>query len=496
MMRYFNIEDSLQQATGNALAISVQRKIFSLRVLFIFFFATGFALSPGDPCFGISNSDYFYRIPAKAGDGWETAAIDEVNMDAEKLFGLVRHIRKDNYKNIYSLLLVKDGKLVLEEYFNGRHREELHQIRSATKSIGSMLTGIAIDHQFIKGADEKILPYFKDYETGRKWDGRARDVTLSHLLTMTSGYDCDDHTPPGFLCEKSMYDSNDWVAYALDLPMSYYPGEHWAYNSSSLILVSDMISRTSKMALPDFADKYLFKPLGIDAFHWGGSPKGRVFIAGNAKMKPRDMAKIGLLMLNRGRWHGKQVLSEKWIRESTRTHATSESNWGYGYLWWTGRQSFGKKIVTAYWAAGNGGNYIFVCPALDLVAVFTGGNFNSILEVQPFGMLINHIIPALLPPMPPRQTIELDPTGLDAYIGEYQSARGRIRLSVNKEGENLFGNVFGRTLQLHPEIQDGFFVPDAVFGDWTLRIERGEKNEVTAATGYTAFQRMLLKKIK
>jgi len=182
-----------------------------IRFLFIFFLVTGFSLFPVDKCFSIANSDYFYRTPPKISDGWETASIYKANIDAERLIDLIHNIRNDSYKNIHGLLLVKDGKLILEEYFHGFHREKAHQIRSATKSIGSMLTGIAIDHHFIKDIDQKIYPYFKKYEIGKKWDERARDVTLEALLTMTSGYACDDHAIPSFQCEEAMYKTNDWV---------------------------------------------------------------------------------------------------------------------------------------------------------------------------------------------------------------------------------------------------------------------------------------------
>ena len=473
-----------------------QKTSFPLYFLCILFFATGFTLFPADKCFSISNSDYFYRAPTKISDGWETASIYEANIDAEKLFDLIHTIRDDSYKNIHSLLLVKDGKLILEEYFHGFHHEKAHQIRSATKSIGSILTGIAIDHHFIKGTDEKIYPYFKGYEIGQKWNKKVRDVTLESLLTMTSGYGCDDHEIPNFQCEKAMYKTNDWVEYALNLPMAYKPGEHWAYNSSSLILVSEIVSKTSKMTVPDFANTYLFQPLGINEFQWGFSPKGRAFIAGNAKMKPRDMAKIGFLMLNSGRWNGKQIVSQKWIDQSTRDHAKSKSYRGYGYLWWTGKQLFGEQIITGYWASGNGGNYIFVCPALSFVAVFTGGNYNSILEVQPLGMLINYVIPAMLPPIPPRQITKRGSTVPDSCVGEYQLQSGHIRVSVFKKGDDFYCKVLGKTSRIYPEKEGKFFVPDEVFGDWTFKIERNEKGEVTSAIGYAAFQIMPFKKIK
>ena len=126
-----------------------QRKSFPLYFLCVLFFATGLTFYPVDKCFSISNSDYFYRTPPKISDGLETASIYEANIDAEKFIDLIHNIRNGSYKNIHSVLLVKDGKLILEEYFHGFHREKVYQIRSATKSIGSILTGIAIDHRFI-----------------------------------------------------------------------------------------------------------------------------------------------------------------------------------------------------------------------------------------------------------------------------------------------------------------------------------------------------------
>ncbi len=192
----------------------------------------------------------------------------------------------------------------------------------------------------------------------------------------------------------------------------------------------------------------------------------------------------------------RQIISEKWITESTREHAKSERREGYGYLWWTGNQLFGKQTIEGYWAAGNGGNYIFMCPVLDLVAVFTGGNYNSILEIQPLGMLINYIIPAMMLPISPRQITKLDPEILDSCVGEYQLQSGHIRISVFKKGDHLFCRILGKTSQMYPEADDYFFVSDEVFGDWTFKVVRNDKNEVISATGYAAFQIMPFKKIK
>ena len=253
---------------------------------------------------------YTYQLPEKVDDGWEISSLNKEGIDSEKIVLLMEAILNETYKNIHGVLIIKNGKLVFEEYFHGYDCEKPHQIRSATKSIGSVLTGIAIDNGFILNVDEKIYPYFRSYEPESKWNERSKNVKLKHLLTMTSGYECDDHKS-NFKCEKEMYKSNDWVEFALTLPIVSQPGEHWAYNSASLWLVGEMISKTSSMKIPDFAKRYLFDPLGITDFQWGFSPNGRAWLAGNAEMRPRDMAKFGYMVLNNGRWQDRQIVSKK-----------------------------------------------------------------------------------------------------------------------------------------------------------------------------------------
>jgi CubicO group peptidase (beta-lactamase class C family) len=447
-------------------------------------------------CFGFSDTDYVYRNPSDINDGIETESMYKTDIDYKIIIELIENIKTGGYKNIHSLLIVKDGKLIIEEYFHGFHQNKVHEIRSASKSIGSILTGIAIDKGFIKNADEKIYPYFKNYTLETKWGSLAKDVSIKSLLTMTSGYKCDDHSLPSFQCETAMYKSNDWVEYALNLAMEYKPLEHFAYNSTSLILVSEIISKTSTMPIPDFADTYLFKPLGINEFHWGFSPKKRAFIAGNSKMKPRDMLKIGLLMLNNGKWGNRQIISEKWIKESTTNHINPKNHKNYGYLWWLGSHVFGKQIIKGYWAAGNGGNYIFVCPKLNLVAVFTGGNYSNILEIQPLGMMINYIIPSILPPVTAPHTIKLDPEIMDSCTGEYKQKSGNLLINVYKKKGKLFCNILEKSSQLYPVKNDLFFVPDKVFGNWTFKVIRNKKNKVVSAVGYAAFQTIPFRKLR
>ncbi|MDM8537783.1 serine hydrolase, partial [Desulfobacterales bacterium HSG17] len=345
--------------------------------------------------------EYIYRIPEKINDGWETSSLDKENINSAIINDLLQALLNKKFKNIHSILIVKNGKLVLEKYYYGYDRTKFHQIRSATKSIGSILTGIAIDKGFISNANEKIYQHFKSYELEQKWDKRVKDITIKHLLTMTSGYDCDDHKS-NFACEQNMYKSNDWVGYAVNLPMANLPGEHWAYNSTSLLLVGELISKKSDMTIPDFANKYLFEPMGITGFQWGFSPKGKAWIAGNAKMKPRDMAKFGYMVLNGGKWKEKQIVSRDWLKESTLKHVALKDmkilggNYNYAYLWWLAKLTVKNHAIEIIAASGNGGQIIAIIPKYNIIVVFTGGNYNSPLEAQPVEMLIKYIIPAVM----------------------------------------------------------------------------------------------------
>lgn len=445
---------------------------FSFIFSFFLFTATFAHGAPRIRSNGQPQLEYSYQLPKKIGDGLEISSLYKEGIDPAKIDDLMLAILAEEYRNIHSVLLVKNGYLVLEEYFYGYNRKKLHQIRSATKSIGSVLTGIAIDHGFIKDTSESIYRHFKLHEPKDKWDDRVKNITLKSLITMTSGYDCDDHESD-FKCERNMNKSNDWFRYALDLPMAYNPGEHWAYNSSSLILVGELISKTSGMTIPDFANKYLFEPLGIKIFQWGFSPKGRAWLAGNAKMTPRDMAKFGYLILNKGIWDKKQIVSQEWVEASIEKHAVSRVGWGYGYLWWLGETIINNKLIKAFWAAGNGGNYIFILPSLNVVTVFTGGNYGTILEVQCFSMLINYLIPSILPS--PKKIIQIDGSLMDNYVGEYRNIRDENIYSVFREGDNLYINIpYEKNIKISPETQNQFYGTSNLLGDLLIHFSKSE----------------------
>jgi CubicO group peptidase (beta-lactamase class C family) len=435
--------------------------------------------------------EYTYQIPEKIADGWETSSLNKEGVNSEKIVEFIGDILKEKFKNIHSVLLVKNGKLILEEYFYNYEREKLHQIRSATKSIGSVLTGIAIDKGFISSENETIYPYFKSYEPKEKWDARVKKITLKSLMTMTSGYNCDD-VKGKYNCERNMYKSDDWVEYALNLPMAYNPGEHWAYNSASLWLVGEIISKESNMSIPDFADKYLFGPLGINDFQWWFSPKKSAWLAGGAKMRPRDMAKFGCMVLNFGKWKGTQIVSKEWIEKSTKEHVRNSGGyWGYGYLWWIGKTIIKNQDIETIIASGNGGQKIYIFPKFELVAVFTGGNYGSDLSSQPDQMLINYILPAMIPASPNMKFIDSEQNIFNQIIGQYRHEQSRMSVNIFVENNKLMLYLkqpdSEEKLELLPLTEKKFYGKSKQVGALYFTFFKDAKDKVTHFTVHGEF---------
>jgi len=406
--------------------------------------------------------------------------------DAALLDSMTRRVRTGDFPNTHSILVWKDGDLLVDEYFDGFGPDDPHQIRSATKAIGSILTGIAIDRGFIPSEHEPVYTWFKDeYEPAFGWSGPARAVRIRDFLSMTSGTDCAD-VGTEFACEMAMYETDDWIQYALDFPFIHPIGERWAYNSSSLILVSQAIARSSGMPLEEFASEYLFGPLGIESFEWRHSPQGYAWIGGDARMTPRDMLTIGRLMLKRGEWNGERLVSERWVDESTKRQGDYPFGVDYGYIWQIGRAFRGDETVTAYWASGNGGQNIFVFPDHGMVAVFTGGNYNRPEAAQPFGLLREFIVPAVLGPVLLPAPVELTQAELERLVGVYaldfepaatstiDVHEGRLRI-LTPDNEYILLDAHDRT----------FFTGTSDWGILGLRFEEYEGGEIIrfVATG-------------
>ncbi|WP_162946352.1 serine hydrolase domain-containing protein [Chitinophaga barathri] len=318
-------------------------------------------------------------------------------------------IVQQEYKNMHSILVSRNGTIEYEQYFNGYHADSLHDSRSSFKSVASLLVGIAVDKGFIRDIDTPVYTFFPE-DTAFSSDPRKRKITIRHLLEMRAGFDCDEWTDRGRDCESMMDKTADWVQYALEkLPMKDDPGKIWAYTSCDPMILSGVLKKASGMSVMDFAAKYLFAPLNITRYRWTLDPAGNAMTGGSFYLLPGDMLKIGQLVLNNGMWKGKRIVSEQWLKLSTTATipipgssfmAVSRSAVGipqpttYGFYWYNELVKTKDFRYKTIFASGNGGQYIIILKELDLVVVFTQGNYGNRMAKQAFDMLVKYILPA------------------------------------------------------------------------------------------------------
>jgi len=313
---------------------------------------------------------------------------------------MVKRVRDGGYQNIHGILLIRNGKLVVEEYFAGQDstgtarafdREMLHEMHSATKSVNALLIGIAIDQGLIRDVNQKIASFFPEYADVFAADSGKAAISVKDCLSMTAGLSWDESLP--YTDPRNdhvgMNNSSDPIRYVLERPLATKPGTRFLYNSGISIVLGEIIYKASGLRADEFAQAHLFAPLGIRHYYWQRYPNQVVQTGGGLSLRPRDMAKIGSLALNGGRWRGKQIVSEAWIRESVRQQAPDLP---YGYQWWLLGDP--PRVSEAYGALGRGGQCIVVVPELEMVAVFTGWNDGPMFGTPPSEMLKRYILPA------------------------------------------------------------------------------------------------------
>jgi CubicO group peptidase (beta-lactamase class C family) len=260
--------------------------------------------------------------------------------------------------------------------------------------------------------------------------------------------------------------------------------------------LGEVVRKTSGLSADKFAEKYLLNPLGITDHRWKSYPDGTVDTGGGLYLIPRDMAKIGYMMLKNGRWIGKQIVSEEWVSESTKAHVQQTGTIilasDYGYQWHHGKGRISNQSIKTFFASGLGGQYIFVLPTLDLVVVFTSKHKDSSGIIFGQLMLANYIIPAVLPTAPPRKTIKLNQKIVDKYLGDYESKEINEKLTVLKEGETLYIQHWnGEKGRLFPETESISYVTSKELGDLQFTFIRDKKGEIRyfiASLGFLGFR--------
>ncbi len=305
---------------------------------------------------------------------WPVSTPEEQGFDPAMLKEAAELVRAGElYPRLHALLVVRHGRLVVEEYFNGWQADKLHTLQSVTKSFTSALVGIAISRGEFKGVEEKVLDFFPDIEGIGSMDERKASLRLEDLLTMRTGTDFHERGE-GSPLSQMMRLPGGWDKFYLDRPMLQPPGTGFNYDSGGVILISAMLKSRTGMHAAEYAERFLFGPLGIEKKMWQRNQAGHSHAGGGLALTARDAAKFGLLYLNNGRWGDEQVVPENWVRESSRQRVDlagpGKPPYGYGYLWWIyAPDPRGKTGQDIYAARGRFGQYIIVVPEHDIVVV-------------------------------------------------------------------------------------------------------------------------------
>jgi len=341
-----------------------------------------------------NNSDaYGYEIPVKSSDGLDVGDLKTVFNNPELIIDMVKATIEGAYPDVHSILIYKDEKLVLEEYFYGYEKEQPHQLRSATKPFIGALLGIAIDKGMIESEQDKLLDYFsKQYERIDHLDERKKEITIENFLTYRHGMDCENNNPKSEGNELKMMDSADWVKHTLDLQMVNSPGEKSSYCTGIPLTLGRLIEIATDEKLETFAEENLFAPLGISNYKWNFAPDPTSKTTfSQMYLTPRDLIKLAKMYKDKGKWQGQRILQESWVEK------TFDMEKGdYGYLWEHKYFVIDGQQYNSYLASGNGGQKINIWPELDMITVFTGGNYNSYelygKSTPPNEMIPNYIL--------------------------------------------------------------------------------------------------------
>jgi CubicO group peptidase (beta-lactamase class C family) len=332
---------------------------------------------------------------------WPRSTPKKQGINPKLLKELVKDKTKnDQYQYLHSLIIIKDGYLVFEEYFNGFNAEKPNSIQSVTKSFTSAVIGMAMEEGYIKSVDEKVLDFFPDTIKIDNLDEWKKAMTLEDILTMRTGTDYEegyDDSPHNKLNRLRA----GWDNFYLDRPMVRQPGTGFQYDSGGVILLSAMLKNRCGMHVDVYAEKFLFPPLGIERSVWIKNNEGHPHTGGGLNLLPLDMAKFGLLYLRGGVWEDEQLIPAEWVKASFTEHHNfggppASKTVGYGYLWWIMRADpDGKGEEPIYAARGYGGQNIFIIPEHDMIVVTTSNWINPAGGGDPPRFLYSHILRAL-----------------------------------------------------------------------------------------------------
>ncbi len=345
---------------------------------------------------------------ADTDQAWQTIPLAEAGFAGDLGARLDAAVAAGTLDDLHAVLVVRRGKLALERYYAGEDEawgdplgkvdfgpEVKHDLRSVSKSVVSLLYGAALERGQVPALDQPLIDHFPAY-ADLAADPERRRITVAHALTMTMGIAWSEDLPYSDPrnSEIAMERAPDRYRYVLERPIVSAPGERWVYNGGATALLGRLIAQGSGKPLFDYARETLFAPLGITDAEWVAGRDGEAAAASGLRLRPRDLAKIGQLVLNGGRWGERQVVPAAWLAESFEARAEVGDGLEYGYQWWLGR----LRSDGARWAAGfgNGGQRLAIFPSLDLAVVVMAGKYNQIEAWKlPVAVLVDFVFPAL-----------------------------------------------------------------------------------------------------
>lgn len=342
------------------------------------------------------------------------AASDDIQFAAGITARLDRAIADKQVWNLHGLIVLRDQRVVIERYFEGPDQARgigkignvaftpttLHDLRSCSKSIVALLYGIALQQGKVPAPETPLHQAFPEYaDIADKADAR---LTVHHVLTMTMGIDWDESSLPYAdlrNSETAMDAAPERYRYILERPIIDAPGAHWRYCGGATALLARLIAKGTGMTLHDFARKNLFDPLGLGPTEWAGGADGEPFAASGARMAVRDLAKIGLLMLSGGAADGRQIVPADWITRCTTIQVSADELRRYGYQWWLLDVAFGQprgwaagRLERMWMAQGEGGQRLFIIPALNLIIAITAGNYGKDDQWMPPTRVLREVV--------------------------------------------------------------------------------------------------------
>ena len=328
-----------------------------------------------------------YRPPQQLDDGWSIADAGKLGWNTDKFDQIETRVADQTWKGITSVVVVQHGKLVYEHYFNDGARDTPNDMRSATKTLTALLAGAAIDRGLIANVQARIYPYFADLQPLHGADPRKDAFTLEDLLTMSSLWECDDDNAFSSGNEERMYVTENWLRFTLELPIKGFApwtrkpadspyGRAFSYCTADTFVAGAVVERATHKHLDAFAAEVYEKALGITKVKWNFAPEGIAMGGGGTRYTSRDIAKIGRMIADEGRWQGKQIISRQWIAAMMTPHAQARDDAEYGYFMWRFHFPIQGKPQAVWAMSGNGGNYVFILPERELVAVVTSKAYN------------------------------------------------------------------------------------------------------------------------